>query len=360
MHAEHQEEARRDTAADHTLYTPPAMGHADRVAHHLLGRYRRKSLPECQHAVARMYGHAGWTSLQAAVAAGLSASAFDEDERPEVVEARRVRQRDVALVWLAGVDADTARAAQSLDEDLLSHATHSISQRYDPLYNRKRLDRARYVYNLAYAKQVIAEVRPTSRAAPEIPRNDDEIELGLRVDLLPRALKSWLCHHRPLLERWSGMIGGMRVRQRCPAELLDFSFAWGELCLLHGIDVPKALQVYPIALCAQWYAWLACLESPSLKPDLAVLGEGSADEERRTRAQRAVRAALRYEEDRFMLAQPREDFRTLRPSAREQQMHSGHAAVRRYMSDAAAEQTIKTILSKPDSSLWAAAVPATV
>ncbi|MGE5522500.1 MAG: hypothetical protein ACM3SS_02210, partial [Rhodospirillaceae bacterium] len=199
------------------------------------------------------------------------------------------------------------------------------------------------------AQQVIAEVRPTGREPLVIPRDDDELELGLRVDLLPRALKSWLAHHRPLLERWSSMMGGLRVRQRCPADLLDFSFAWGELCLLHGTDIPKALQIYPIALCAQWYAWLWCLTAPSLTSHLAVLDDSSADDEQRSRARRTVQAALREEEARFLLAQPREDFRSLSPSAREQQMHAGYAIVRRYMSDAAAERTIKTILAKPSA-----------
>lgn len=347
LHHQHNDEPLHRAVPDNALYTPPTIGHAERVVHRLLERYRRRNASEGQHAVARMYGHASWPLLQAAVAAGAATSLFDEEETGDVVRARRERQRDVVLVWLAGVDEETARAARTLDHALLARGPHTISQRYDPQYNRKRLDRARYVHNLAYAHHVVEEIRPTSRGAADIPRDDDELELGLRVNLLPRALKSWLAHHRPLLERWSGIIGNLRVRQRCPTELLDLSFAWGELCLLHGADIPKALQVYPIALCAQWYGWLACLEAPALKVELAVLEDSRSSEAERRRAQQAVQQAIRCEEARFLLAQPREDFRLLSPAARRQQIQAGHAVLRRYMADAAAEQTIKTILEKP-------------
>jgi hypothetical protein len=347
LHVEHEEETTHAEAPDPALYMPPTIGHAERVARGLIGRYRKKTLSECQHAVARMYGHASWTLLQSSLAVGAAASRYDEDETSNVVHARRERHRDVTLVWLAGVNEESGRAARSLDQLLLGHGAHTISQRYDPSYNQKRIDRARHAYNIAYAHHVVAELRPTGREPLDIPRNDDEVDLALRVDLLPRALKSWLAHHRPLLDRWGVMLGDMPVRQRCPTELLDFSFAWGELCLLHGADIPKALQVYPIALCAQWYAWLACLAAPSLRKDIAVLESAGADDELRKRSQQAMQQAIREEEERFLLAQPREDLRTLSASARQQQMHAGYAVLRRAMSDAAAEYTIKAILAKP-------------
>jgi hypothetical protein len=347
LHADQNDEVLPAATSPNDAFHPPSIAHAERAAHLMNERYRRRTAAECRHALARMYGHAGWDALCAALAGGAAASAFDEEADDETVAGRRERQRDVALVWLAGVDESAAREARELDAALLTHASHSISQRYDPLYNGKRLERARYAYNLAYAAQVIDEVRPTAREGLDIPRDDDGVELPLRVDLLPRALKSWLCHHRPLLERWAGMIGGMRVRQRCPAELLDFSFAWGELCLQHGVNIPKALQIYPVSLCAQWYAWLACVQSPQLQHDLARLDDERADEGVRFRARAKVRAAIQEEEARFLLMQPREDFRFLSPSARQQQMHAGHAAVKRYMSEAATEHTIKTILAKP-------------
>lgn len=355
MLAEHDNDAPARQAPEPHRYTPPAMSHAERVALQLHERYRRKTLSDCRHAAARMYGYADWTALEAAVAAGAEPACPDEDLEEVLVRVRRERQRDIALVWLAGVDDDTARAAQVLEQALLTQAPHTISQRYDPLYNRKRLDRARYAYNLAYAGRVVVEVRPTALQPLDIPRDDPEIELGLRVDLLPRALKLWLAQHRPLLERWSCMIGAMRVRQRCATELLDFSYAWGELCLLHGVTIPKSLQVYPIALCAQWYGWLACLDDPALRDELALLERAGAHDPRRERAQQVVTSAIRREEERFMLAQPREDFRSLSRSAREQQMNAGHAAVRRYMAEAASEHTIKSILTRPS---WLSVAPA--
>ena len=346
LHVQHEDEPAHAGTPDPAHYTPPTLAHAERLSRGLLDRYRKKTLTECQHAVARMYGHATWTVLESAIADGMNASRYDDDETANVVHTRRERHRDVALVWLAGVNEESARAARSLDQLLLGHGPHRISQRYDPAYNQKRIDRARHAYNIAYAQHVVAELRPTGREPLDIPRNDEEVELAVRVDLLPRALKSWLAHHRPLLERWGAMIGEMRVRQRCPTELLDFSFAWGELCVLHDADVPKALQIYPIALCGQWYAWLSCLSAPSLRRDIAVLESADADEELRKRSQHAMQQAIREEEERFLLAQPREDLRALSASARQQQMRAGYAVLKRAMSDAAAEYTIKTILSK--------------
>ncbi len=354
MQADHEEETLPGAASDAAPFIPHDMPQAERAAQRLRERYRRRSFAECQHAVARMYGHAGWQALERAVAAATAPSAFDDDEDETVVLARRARQCDVALVWLAGVDEAAAREAQALDQVLLQ-VPRSIGQRYDPLYSQRRLDRARYAYHVAYAARAVAEARPTARGARDIPPDDEELELALRVDLLPHALRAWLAHHRPVLERWSGMIGAMRVRQRCATELLDFSFAWGELCLRHAVDIPKALQIYPLALCAQWYAWLTCLEVPALRVDLALLESADSDSAQCKRAQLVVQSAIRDEEARFLLAQPREDLRSLSWSARRQQMHAGHATVRRYMADAAAEHAIKTILAKPS---WLALSPA--
>ncbi|MGE5525703.1 MAG: hypothetical protein ACM3SS_18455, partial [Rhodospirillaceae bacterium] len=139
MHAEYQEEPPRAAAPDSVVFVPPTVEHADRIARRLLERYRRKTLSECQHAVARMYGYPQWQALQAAVAAGTPASAYDEDETKETVHARRERHRDVALVWLAGVSDAMTHSAQLLDRVLLGQGAHTISQRYDPMYNRKRL-----------------------------------------------------------------------------------------------------------------------------------------------------------------------------------------------------------------------------
>jgi hypothetical protein len=332
----------------------PAPDHAARIAQRLHGYYRNKNLSDCQAALACMFGHADWRELCVA-AAREPASAHDEAAAPEIVHAREQQQHEAVLVHLGDMTDEAMLDAQRLDQAVLSAASHSIGLRYDAERNRRRIQRARYAREIAYAKHVVRELRPSARAVPAVPADDDEIELVLRVDLLPRALTAWLTHHRPLLERWSAIVGGMRVRQRCATELIDFAFAWGELCLEHNIDVPKALQVYPIALSARWYAWVTCLGSPSLQRELAVLDRQSSPEGAKQRARDLVSQAIREEEARFLLAQPREDFRMLSASAREQQMYAGHAAIRRYMSAAATSHTMKDILSSP---AWANLTPA--
>ena len=356
MHGENEnDQARIATPANPALYTPPALEDAERVIQQLMRLYPRKTAAECGEALAAMYGHVDWQSLRIAIAAGTGPSLYDEDVAPEIVQARSRQQHDAALVHLGGMTGTASLAAQKLDQLLLSGARRTISQRHDPRYNEKRLERARYAYDIAYARQAVCQVRPSGRNALVIPADDDEIDPILRVDLLPRALQSWLAHHRPLLARPGAIVGNMRVRQRCPTELLDFAYCWGECALVHAVDIPKALQVYPIALCAKWYAWLVCLSAPALQAHLAVLDEPRSDEQARSRARCALSDAIRKEEACFLLTQPREDFHALSPSAREQQMNAGHAILRRCMKDAATRHTVKTILASPS---WAAFAPA--
>lgn len=324
----------------------PAMEHAERAVRLLHGYYPERALGECREALARMYGHSDWGSLQLAVQGNETAGDFDENEAPEVVTARFQRHYDVALAHLAGVTDERMRAAQELDQEVLLTGADAIGKRYHPAFNQKRLERARYAFNLAYARHVILEIRPTGRQAADIPKDRYDIELGFRVDLLPRALKAWLSHHRPLLREWADRIGAMRVRQHAATDLLNFSFNWGELCLYHGVDIPQGLQIYPLALCAKWFSWLICSKAPPLQSALAMLGTSGADEAERRRAEKVVTDAIHEEEVRFILAQPREDFRSLSPSAREQQMNAGFATVRRCMSDAATEYTVEEIMTR--------------
>lgn len=314
-------------APHRALFTPPSIGHAERVAHGLLERYSGKPLTACQHIAALLFGYPDWLTLESAIASGTRASRYDDEERAETVHARREHQSAVGRMHLAGVSDETALVAERLDRELLTGGKHRISQRYDPMYNTKRLERAHYAFNLLYAECTLDEVWPTSRTAAVIPDNDDRIELLWRVELLPVTLRDWLYHHRPGLEHWADTIGKLRVRQRCATELLMFASTWGEFTIEHGATIPHGLQVYPVALSARWYAWLLCDSAPTS----SVLGKGAAEAQ-----SPALQAAIREAEMRFLLAQPREDFRAISASAREQQMRAGHTAVRRCMSEASA------------------------
>ena len=295
----------------------PTMGHAERTVRLLQDHYPKKTPGECQEALARMYGHCDWESLQRAGRSADASSDFDESEAPEVASARFQQQYEMALAHLAGMTDEMMLAAQELDQEVLSSGADSISKRYHSAFNQKRLERARYAHHLAYARHVILEIRPTGREAADIPKDRDDIELSFRVDLLPRALKAWFSHHRPLQRDWADRVGQMRVRQHCATDLLKFSFCWGEFCLHDAVDIPLGLQLFPLALCAKWFAWLTCSKAPRLQSALAVLAASRADEARRRRAEKAVTDAIHDEEMRFILAQPREDFRSFSPSARE-------------------------------------------
>ena len=335
-------------------FTPP-LAHADRTVRLLQRYYPQRTFAECSVALARMYGHADWEDLNRAIQGGGAASAFDEAVPPEVVGARFQQHYDVVLGGLAGVSDESMLAAQALDQEVLSTAPDSISRRYHPDFNEKRLQRARYAWNLSYARHAILEIRPTAREAVDIPQDRDDIELSFRVDLLPRALKAWLSHHRPLLRDWGECIGQIPVRQHAATDLLNFSYRWGEVCLDCTVDIPKPLQIYPVALCAKWFAWITCSRAPDLQRALVLLGASSAADGRRKRAEKLVTDTIRDEEARFILAQPREDFRSHSPSAREQHINAGYAIVRRAMSDAASESTVKEIMTR---TFWPALSPA--
>ena len=307
------------------------MGHAERLAEALHARYRHKTMVACQHVVAALLGHDDWPSLQAAVAGGAPASRADDEVPVDVARARRHHQLDVACRLLAGLDDEAQREAARLDRELLS-GPPTLSQRHDPHYNEKRLRRARYAFERLHAEWTVDEIAPTGRAVA-IPEDDAEIDLIWRVELLPQTLRAWLEHHRPQFERWAGMIAQLRVRQRCLTELLAFAHAWGEFTIAHGVDIPRGLQVYPIALCARWYAWQRCARDSALQ----IVGHGMPT----NRDAAALHAAIREAEEYFLLGQPREDFRALSPSAREQQMRAGHTAVRRCMLDTAARHGLR-------------------
>ncbi|HSQ03387.1 MAG TPA: hypothetical protein VLN59_05100 [Burkholderiales bacterium] len=347
------------TGEDVERFTPVSLTHATQVALLLHQHYSDRTSDECREAVAAMYGHPDWGALEAAVQAARETSRFDEEVDAAVVARRRDQQYDIVLRRLAGMTDDVMVLAQELDQELLSTAHDSIAQRYDPRFNERRMQRARYAFNIAYARHVIDEVRPTARQRASIPEDEDDINLGMRVDLLPRALEAWLTHHRPLLKGPAVQLGKVVLRQRAATDLIRFAFRWGELCLFHAIDIPQALQIYPIALCSMWYGWAVATGRSDLSASFAALHQDGVADEAVKAAETTIERALHEEEARFILAQPRADFRTLSASAREQQMRAGHAILRHHMKDAASEYTIKHILAKPFFAAMAHSAPRT-
>jgi len=335
----------------------PVPAHAERILDLLRRYYPGQTEETCHQALAAMYGHGSWSALEAAARQAESGSAYDDDIEIEVVGARFQQQLDVVLARLGGISDEAMVAAQELDQEVFAVDRDSISRRYRPEFNGKRIARARYAFGLAYARQVVLQVRPTARESLPIPADRDDVDPSYRIDLLPRALKSWLAHHRPLLRAWGERIGAMEVRQHAPTDLLDLSFAWGEACLDAPAEIPKPLQLYPIALGARWFAYVVCSRMPRLQGAFAVLGTERSTAEARQRASALISEAMQEEEARFILAQPREDFRTHSASARERHIHAGYALVRRWMDEAATRSTVRGIMSRGVAPALAPAIP---
>jgi hypothetical protein len=299
------------------LYTPASMQQASRIVTLIAQRYPRVAGETCRTAVARMYGHADWPALAHAVGAGC-ASRDDEDETDEIVAARALQQRDAALNVLGGMDEAAAVHAARLARDLLASTGASIGARYDPAQLRKRVDRARYAYAPLYAAHSVLEVRPSARDRRCLSHAEDGVRLAHRADLLPAALFAWLKHHRPLLAAKNRDIGDCVVNRHAATSLMRFAFRWGELSVLHAAALPQPLQIYPVVLCALRAAQLS-------------------DERGITCAGRALGLAEPADrETGFILAQPREDYRLLSPSAREQQLNAGYVLLKRHLEEAAA------------------------
>ena len=333
----------------------PTAGRLDRALRSLQEYYPARTVHDCRHALARMYGHADWDELQSAMQAAGSASPVDDDVPREVVGARFQLQYDAILASLAGVTDQAMLAAQDLDQELLGAGCESISRRYDPVFNEKRLRRARYAWTLLYARHVILQVRATAGQEAHIPENRDDIDFSFRVDLLPRALESWLAHHRPLLRHWGERIGRIEVQQHAATDLLRFSYSWGEACLECSVEIPKPLQIYPVALSARWFGWVACSRMPRLQGAFAALRSDASAADERGRASTLISEAISEEEARFILAQPREDFRSHSASAREQHIHAGYALVRRWVSESATRNTVREIMTRE---VWSPLSPA--
>lgn len=338
----------------HGPYIPSAV-QRDRVLHSLQTYYPQRTPDECRTTLARMYGHEDWAGLESAMLSAQSPSLFDEHVAPQTVGARFQQQYDALLAGLVGITDDIMMAAQALDQQLFSLDRESIGKRYDPQYYEKRIERARCAWHLLYARHAILETRPTAEAAAVIAPDREDIDFSFRIDLLPRALESWLAHHRPLLRRWAERLAELDVRQHAATDLLRFSYCWGQACLECAVEIPKSLQLYPVVLGAKWFAWVTTARMPRLQPAYALLHSEAVTDEERKRAHRAISDAMDEEEARFILAQPREDFRSHSASAREQHIHAGYALLRKWIGEAATRCTVRDIMSR---SVWSALSPA--
>lgn len=328
------------------LYTPPSAGALQRVVKLLQLYYPRRTLGECRELLALMYGHESWELLETAAICA-EPGACDEDETDACVQARREHQVQIALTHCAGVTHATASNAARIEKDLAAAEALSISRRHDPYWRRQRIDRGRYACDVAYARHAIDEIRPTARDRLPIADDDASLHTSVRVELLPRALAIWIEHQRPRLDGLAGRIAALRVRQRSQCDLLNFAFVWGEACVSHPVDIPDALQIYPLALCAKWYGWNAC----GAGLPHAVAGERRPESPRSARAV-ALDPTLEHQLA-LLRAQPREDVATLSVPARERQMAAGYAVVRQHLSDAAAAQPLRQFVSRPG---WGTAV----
>lgn len=326
-------------AAGGGAFTPCSSGALERIVRVLRLYYPHRTTDECREALAAMYGHESWHVLETAAICG-EPSECDEDETLACVQTRYEHHCRIAQAHLGGVTEGDALAATRTEQELETAGTHSISRRHDPEFKRKRVDRARYAYNVAYARQAMLEIRPTAKDRLAISADDETLELTLRVDLLSRALVVWVEQQRPRLAGVSDRISELRVRQHSQCDLLRFAFLWGEACVLHPTDIPESLQIYPVALCARWYAWNASV-------DMATLARGHTDGEERAAGRVVPLDPMRHHQLAFLRTQPREDLVMMSEAVRERQITAGCSLVRPHLQDAASAQPIGKFFSRP-------------
>jgi hypothetical protein len=330
------------TALEAHRYTPTTPGALERMVKLLNQYYPRCTTVECRESLASMYGYDSWSMLETAATRGDS-SAYDEDETDDRVTARRNHQTHMVLMHCGGVTKEDASAAARIDKDLAAAGGISISRRHDPFWRRQRVVRARYAYNAAYARHAIDEIRPSARDRHAIPIDDQGLHMSVRVDLLPRALVIWLERQRPRMGGLADRMAAMRMRQHSQCDLLNFAFAWGEACISHPTDIPEALQLYPLVLCATWYGWNAYAGAV---PAVPVIQRRLPGQQKAPSAGLVVDPTLEHQQV-LLRAQPREDVAAVSVAVRERQMEAGYALLRPHIQDAAASQPICSFISKP-------------
>lgn len=331
-----------------TAFTLPALNHAERIVHALMLHYPAHTRAACEEAAAALCGYPAWVAMLNALQSDAPAGPYDEDLSSGAVMHRRTRQHQTLLSRLLGVTDAHHAMARRLDAEVLAQEHEPpLNKRYSASFHEKRLRRAAYAYHMAYARQVIEQVRPTARAGRTVPADIEDVDLSLRIDLLPRALSAWLGHNAARCLTGAGELHRIHIRQQATTDLLDFAFMWSELWMQREADIPRPLQIYPVVLCARWYAWATCARMSHLHDAIALI-EGPDGIARRSAAA-TVQEALRAEEAAFLLTQPREEFRLLSAAAREEQIRTGAAMLRRHLATAARERTVCAILAGPGS-----------
>lgn len=323
------------------MYTPASSAELERVLKLLQRYYPRRTAGECRETLALMYGHESWTLLETAAICG-EPSAYDDEEAEALVAARREHHLSVAHRHLAGATEAAAITAARIEKDLATAGGLSISMRHDPYWRRQRVERARYACDLAYARHAVDEIRPTAREPLAMPPDDQGLHASVRVELLPRALALWLERQRPRFDGLVDRIAAIRVRQHSQCDLLGFAFQWGEACVARPTEIPEALQIYPLALCAKWYGWNAC----GLEARAPVSGPGLLAQRKFEPAASIADPTLGHQLA-LLRAQPREDVAAMSVPMRERQMAAGYALLGAHMREAAAAQPICRFIAKP-------------
>lgn len=313
-------------------YTPESGPALARVVSALHQHYPRRTVGECRELVALMFGYESWLLLETAAMCG-DASLPDDDETVQRVAARRSRQYRILLTHFGG----GATPADAEQDGIGAEPSHgfSIARRHDMHWRRQRIEHARCAYHLVYARHVIDEIKPSGRDGGTVAGDDDSLHLSLRVELLPRALMTWVEQQRPRLAGLAERMAGVQVRQHSQCDALNFAFLWGEACITHPTQIPEMIQAYPLALCAKWYAWNAAAQLVaghlSLAPSLMRDG-------RLPLPPLLADPTLEYQRT-LLRAQPREDLASLPAAIRERQVDAGYALLRPYLEQAAAAST---------------------
>lgn len=327
-------------SAGEYAYTPESGEALGRIVGLIREYYPNRSLTECRELLALMYGHASWLALATAAARG-EPSLPDEEAPAARVIARRAHQYRVLLTHFGGITAAAEASAAQIDRELAAASPSSITLRHDPRWRRQRIERARCAFGVAYARHALEDIRPSARARRATPVDDESVHLSLRIELLPHALGHWIEQQRPRLAPVAAALAGRRVRQHAPCDLLDFAFLWGEACVRHPNEIPEPLQVYPLALCAKWYAWNGVAqfvtgylqEAAGGSPRPRLAAPGGLD----------PTAELQRE---LLRAQPREDLAEATPAARDRHIEAGYVHLRAALAEAAAARPVHHFIAR--------------
>lgn len=206
---------------------PDSINRAKQFARHVQKAYGDVKLSQCQQAVAHVFGHADWYSLDKAIKSGSRQPRYDEELSDEQFSERRKAQTAMLALDLCGIHPDE-------DCDPLEPLSMPALGILDP-HNLMRLEQGEKRSDRLFCEMLLFDLSPTSLRLPE----RHAVEQS-SLELAPQDVMEWFPQH---LARWwkrsvkhqPSVVQGLESiawDKDSTSSIVSFGAAWGKICML--------------------------------------------------------------------------------------------------------------------------------